>query len=124
MRKPISTRAGARTLFAALTAGWAAAIFFFSVSPSVGGGLNSGVGAHVAAYFMLCLLLTGLLRCLGRPGALWRAFVLAWLYGAAIELVQALIPYRAFEVADIAMNCAAAAAALVPARVCVLKQWL
>lgn len=111
-------------MFAALTAGWAAVILFFSVSPSIGGGLNSGLGAHGTAYFLLCLLMIGLLRSLGWQGALWWSVILTGLYGAAIELVQALIPYRAFEVADIVVNCAAAGLALVPAWGCVHRKWL
>jgi hypothetical protein len=89
-------------------------ILIFSVVPNIGRGINAGFGAHAVAYFSFSLI-TGLhFRASRAKSPLLKGAVLASLYGMLIEGIQHFIPYRFFELTDMAVNCAAAFLAVLP----------
>ena len=63
--------------------------------------------AHLCEYWLFAWLLTRVLRSARHP--LRNAWLIAVGYGAAIELVQALIPWRSCELADVVANALGAA---------------
>lgn len=95
-----------------LVLGYALVVFVASVMPTPGGSLTpagplSLVGLdkwlHGVGYAGLGF---GLALATGarRPDEIRTAVVVTGLYGAGIELVQALLPYRTFSVADMGAN--------------------
>ncbi len=94
-----STHRFARPLFA----GWALALALLTLAPVAN--LPSAPGGD-KLHHLLAFLLLGLLARLGWPR---HRYLTAWLpgllaYGAAIELVQGLLPWRSAELADLAAD--------------------
>jgi glycopeptide antibiotics resistance protein len=94
-------------------AAWAGLILVLSLVPGVAGDLNSGYLSHVCAYFVLTLMLVLSMRNGHRTWICVQALFYAGLFGLFIECLQYFIPYRAFEITDIAVNVSAAVAAAV-----------
>jgi len=106
------------TVYGICTAGAAAGLFVFSIVPPLQtehfGVINTGVWVHVLAYGMLCVFTSMWLagRMVRRP-VLSAAFACI-VFGIMTECVQAAVPYRNFEAADILINCCAVLAVAVP----------
>ena len=95
----------------AVTAAYAVLLFVFSVipiAPRLAPGQLDKV-AHLCEYLLFAWLLTYALRSSSKRKVLWAAWGWATAYGAAIELLQALIPWRSAEVMDGVTNAAGAA---------------
>lgn len=60
--------------------------------------------AHLCEYLFLAWLLAQLFRLENHPRSLWAAWGWASGYGAAIELVQAFVPWRSADFADACVN--------------------
>lgn len=92
------------TLWRAVSYAWMAVVLVVSLLPPPMGG-RSGPAGHLLGYGILAVLLRR-----------WRntatAAVLAWGYGATIEAVQWLVPYRSAELVDLGLNAAGVAAGL------------
>lgn len=71
---------------------------------------------HLAFYaaltFLLCWAIRQSFATYNRPIFWWLMVLLASLYGAALELVQANLPYRSFDYADMLANCIGAIVAV------------
>ena len=95
----------------AVTAAYAVLIFVFSVIPIaprlVPGQLDKV--AHLCEYLVLAWFLAHALRTPSRPRVLWRAWWWATAYGAALELIQTVVPWRSADVMDGLTNAAGAA---------------
>jgi len=87
---------------------WAAAILILSVVPPMPGGMNAGPAAHVCAYFILSLAAALRLHAGRARAAFLKGFLAAGSYGALIEIIQGVIPYRCFEASDVGINFGAA----------------
>lgn len=101
-------RLRAAHLYSATLTLWMLLIGVLSLTPGMPGGVNSGLLAHLGAYSLLSLLWW--LACRRRSAALLAAIG----YGAGIELLQAIIPYRACELQDLGINTLAAILGLLP----------
>jgi hypothetical protein len=117
----LAVRTGLYPVAVAVCAG---AIFVLSVIPGFGGGLNSGFPAHATAYCVLSLTLILYLRSRAVPGLCAWAVVLAGGFGACIEGIQFLIPYRAFAWVDIVVNVCAAGVAVLPGWIMIRFGWI
>ena len=73
---------------------FAAFILFLSIIPDVGGGVNSGISAHIIAYFMLSISTSLFIKADNYHYPLLKGAILAGTYGAIIEIVQNFIPYQ------------------------------
>ncbi len=122
--KRIDTLARRRRLYPFALAGWAGLILVLSVTPGVAGDLNSGLAAHVWAYFVLALMVVFWLQSAQSTQVCIKAAVYAGLYGFLIECLQYFIPYRAFEAADVAVNTASAALAAIVGYFMIRRQWI
>lgn len=96
----------------------ASMILILSVIPPVRVGpvKNSGDMVHIAAYLVLAFFLA---VCFFEKGvsemrSLVMAILIAFFYGAFIEIVQYFIPYRSFGISDMFMNLLGAALSCVP----------
>lgn len=120
-------RTTARWSLPVLTAGWALFLFWVSTSTRAGEAASRAAGwfdwlvppaAHLGGYAVLAVLmgitLWGVPRLATRLWAvLAAAFVVATVYGAAIELYQTTVPRRVGSWGDVGLNAAGASAALV-----------
>lgn len=79
------------------------------IDPASRHGLNHGPLAHMAAYSLLAIMLSEILRqcSITRPTII--SCMISGTYGALIEFGQYLLPWRSFDPKDILMNFAAAA---------------
>lgn len=102
----------------------AGTIFVLSVVPGFGGGINAGFSAHASAYCVLSMTLILYLRARKARALLCKAVVLAGIFGAGIEAVQYLLPYRMFAWGDILVNVCAAGVALLPGRSMIRRGWI
>lgn len=101
----VPVRAGRPFLLRAVTVAWMAGVLVASLlPPSLGG--RGGTVWHLIGYGVLAALLAG-----WQP--VGRAAALAWAYGALLEALQGLTPYRSAEAADLAINAFAVVAGLV-----------
>lgn len=92
-------------LWRTATAVWMALVLVGSLLPAAAGA-PSGILWHILGYGVLAALWSRWQT----PG---RAALLAWGYGALIEGVQWVVPYRTAEIADLAVNAAGVAAGLI-----------
>ena len=99
---------------------WAMMVLIFVLSsmsglPPAPGGIDDSV-AHALEYAALAALLlrgfTGARWCGVRVGAVWRAILLATLYGVTDEVHQRYVHGRMAEVADLIADAAGAAVAV------------
>lgn len=94
---------------------WAAVILLFSLTvPPPGVSALPDKLVHAAAYAGLALLLRARLAAGGSRRAAALAIVVAVGYGAAIEGVQGLLPWRRADGWDLVANLIGAAVAAVP----------
>ena len=101
-----------------LTAAYAVLVFVVSVipvAPNLAPGHLDKV-AHLCEYLLLAWLLVQVFRLRQQPHPFRRAWWWATAYGAALELVQALVPWRSAEWADALANALGAAAGIFIAR--------
>ena len=101
---------------------FAAFILFLSIIPDVGGGVNSGISAHIIAYFTLSISTSLFIKADNYHYPLLKGAILAGTYGAIIEIVQNFIPYRRFELLDILLNYSGAFAAIIPLYIATKKR--
>jgi VanZ like family len=90
------------------TLGWLAGILVISLLPG-GSATPGGTFWHLFGYGVLGAVW-------GRWQAFWPVWLLGTAYGAAIEGLQYLVPYRRAEVADLVVNAAGVLLGLVVAR--------
>jgi glycopeptide antibiotics resistance protein len=93
---------------------FAVIILFFSVTPMIAGGINSGLNAHICGYFIFSFTALLFFRAKGINRVFLKAALFAGMYGFFIETIQLFLPYRLFEFLDIVINFAAAFAGVVP----------
>lgn len=103
---------------------FAVIILFFSVTPMIAGGINSGLSAHACGYFVFSFTALLFFRAKGINNVFLKAALFAGIYGVFIELIQILLPYRLFEFLDIVINFAAAFAGIVPGYFLVKNKWI
>ncbi len=99
-------------------------ILFFSVTPVLGGGINSGISAHIIGYSVFSFSALLLFRSKKTSRIFLKAALFAGGYGALIEVIQFLIPFRLFEISDIITNFSASAAGIVPGYFLVKFKWI
>ena len=99
-------------------------ILFFSVTPMIAGGINSGLSAHVCGYFIFSFTALLFFRAKGINSVFLKAALFAGMYGVFIEIIQLFLPYRLFEFLDIVINFAAAVAGIVPGYFLVKYKWI
>ena len=101
-----------------IAAAYAVLVFVVSVIPVAPnlapGHLDKAV--HLCEYLLLAWLLVQVFRMQRQPRQLWTAWWWATAYGATLELVQALIPWRSAEWTDALANALGAAAGILIAR--------
>ncbi len=110
----LNQRAKEHDLYLYSTVFLAVMIMVLSILPGFGGGINSGIISHGLAYFVLSGILGLYFRAAGVRKPLLKGTLVAGVFGALIEGIQFFIPYRQFDVFDIAVNFAAAALAAIP----------
>lgn len=106
-----------RSFLTGLTITWAVLIAVLAWAPRMNSiadptdphGLNHGPLAHMAAYSILAMMISELLRQRFKNRHTPISFLISGLYGAFIESGQYILPYRSFDPDDILMNFAAAA---------------
>ena len=101
-----------------IAAAYAVLVFIVSVVP-VAPNLAPGhldKAAHLCEYLLLAWLLARIFRMQKQLQPFWTAWWWATAYGAAIELVQALVPWRSAELMDALTNALGAAAGIFIAR--------
>ena len=103
---------------------FAVIILFFSVTPMIAGGINSGFSAHICGYSVFSFTALLFFRAKGINSVFLKAALFAGTYGVFIELIQILLPYRLFEFLDIVINFAAAVAGIVPGYFLVKYKWI
>ena len=103
---------------------FAVIILFFSVTPMIAGGINSGLNAHVCGYFIFSFTALLFFRAKGINSVFFKAALFAGIYGVFIEIIQLFLPYRLFEFLDIFINFAAAFAGIVPGYFLVKNKWI
>ena len=103
---------------------FAVIILFFSVTPTIAGGINSGLSAHICGYFIFSFTVLLFFRAKGINRVFLKAALFAGMYGAFIETIQLFLPYRLFEFLDIVINFAAAFAGIVPGYFLVKNKWI
>ncbi len=86
----------------------AVSILLFSIMPGMGNGLNSGAAKHLGAYFALSLAVGFFATLRGWPAPLLLSALASGSYGALIELLQRLVPYRDGNLVDALLNYAGA----------------
>jgi len=95
-----------------LAAAYATFVFAASVAPLAApapAGLYFDKAAHLVVYVILAWLLLRAWRTSGRQsGDGLTVWVVATAYGAMIELVQSMLPWRSAEAADLLVNAAGA----------------
>ena len=103
---------------------FAVIILFFSVTPMIAGGINSGLNAHVFGYFIFSFTALLFFRAKGINNVFLKAVLFAGIYGVFIEMIQSLVPYRLFEFLDIVINFSAAVAGILPGYFLVKYKWI
>ena len=103
---------------------FAVIILFFSVTPMIAGGINSGFPAHFFGYFIFSFTALLFSRAKGINSVFLKAALFAGMYGVFIEIIQLFLPYRLFEFLDIVINFAAAFAGIVPGYFLVKYKWI
>jgi hypothetical protein len=103
---------------------FAVIILFFSVTPMIAGGINSGLKAHISGYFIFSFTALLFFRAKGINRVFLKAALFVGMYGFIIEIIQLLLPYRLFEFLDIVINFAAAFAGVVPGYFLVKNKWI
>ena len=107
-----------RVLLAA-TIAWAALIITLALAPRLSYdslAINHGVLAHMFAFALLGALLRQLLAAWQVRGTDGLSLLLSGCFGIAVEYGQHLMPPRTFDINDILLNFAAAAAGILAAR--------
>jgi len=99
-------------------------ILFFAVTPVIGGGINSGLGAHVCGYSVLSFSALLLFRTKEINRIFLKAALFAGGYGLLIETIQLLVPFRLFEISDIIVNFSASVVGTVPGYFLVKNKWI
>ena len=92
----------------------AASILILSVIPGIGGGINSGFSAHCLAYFFFSFTIALHNKAQNISHPLLCAVLISGSYGIFIEFIQYFIPYREFDINDMAVNICASLAATIP----------
>ncbi|MBI2247713.1 MAG: VanZ family protein [Armatimonadetes bacterium] len=90
------------------TGAWMTIILVASLLPEQAGGRGGAVW-HLIGYGVLVVLLAAF-----QPPAI--AAAVSWIYGAVVELLQWLVPYRAAEGGDLFMNAAGVVLGLLVSR--------
>ena len=103
---------------------FAVIILFFSVTPMIAGGINSGLNAHICGYFIFSFTALLFFRAKGINRVFLKAALFAGMYGVFIETIQLFLPYRLFEFLDIVINFAAAFAGVVPGYFLAKNKWI
>ena len=103
---------------------FAVIILFFSVTPMIAGGINSGLKAHICGYSIFSFTALLFFRAKGINKVFLKAALFAGIYGVLIEIIQFFVPYRLFEFLDIATNFSAAVAGIVPGYFLVKYKWI
>ena len=103
---------------------FAVIILFFSVTPMIAGGINSGLSAHTCGYFIFSFTALLFFRAKGINSVFFKAVLFAGMYGSFIEIIQLFLPYRLFEFLDIVVNFSAAVAGIVPGYFLVKYRWI
>jgi glycopeptide antibiotics resistance protein len=103
---------------------FAVIILFFSVTPMIAGGINSGLSAHICGYSIFSFTALLFFRAKGINKVFLKAALFAGMYGVLIEIIQIFVPYRLFEFLDIATNFSAAVAGIVPGYFLVKYKWI
>ena len=103
---------------------FAVIILFFSVTPMIAGGINSGLNAHICGYSVFSFTALLFFRAKGINKVFLKAALFAGMYGVLIEIIQFFVPYRLFEFLDIATNFSAAVAGIVPGYFLVKYKWI
>ena len=103
---------------------FAVIILFFSVTPMIAGGINSGFKAHICGYSVFSFTALLFFRAKGINSVFLKAALFAGMYGVFIEIIQLFLPYRLFEFLDIVINFAAAVAGIVPGYFLVKYKWI
>ena len=103
---------------------FAVIILFFSVTPMIAGGINSGLNAHICGYFIFSFTALLFFRAKGINRFFLKAALFAGVYGVFIEAIQLFLPYRLFEFLDIVINFAAAFAGVVPGYFLAKNKWI
>ncbi len=99
-------------------------ILFFSVTPMIAGGINSGFKAHICGYSVFSFTALLFFRAKGINSVFLMAALFAGMYGVFIEIIQFFLPYRLFEFLDIVVNFSAAVAGIVPGYFLVKYKWI
>ncbi len=99
-------------------------ILFFSVTPMIAGGINSGLNAHACGYFIYSFTALLFFRTKGINNVFLKAAFFAGICGAFIEIIQLFLPYRCFDFLDIGINFAAAFAGIVPGYFLAKNKWI
>ena len=103
---------------------FAVIILFFSVTPMIAGGINSGFNAHICGYSVFSFTALLFFRAKGINRVFLKAALFAGMYGVFIETIQFFLPYRLFEFLDIIINFAAAFAGVVPGYFLAKNKWI
>jgi glycopeptide antibiotics resistance protein len=103
---------------------FAVIILFFSVTPMIAGGINSGFKAHICGYSVFSFTALLFFRAKGINSVFLKAALFAGMYGVFIEIIQLFLPYRLFEFLDIVINFAAAFAGVVPGYFLAKNKWI
>ena len=103
---------------------FAVIILFFSVTPTIAGGINSGLSAHVFGYSVFSFTTLLFFRAKGMNRVFLMAAFFAGMYGVFIEIIQLFLSYRLFEFLDIIVNFSAAVAGIVPGYFLVKYKWI
>ena len=103
---------------------FAVIILFFSVTPMIAGGINSGLNAHICGYSVFSFTALLFFRAKGINKVFLKAALFAGMYGVLIEIIQFFVPYRLFEFLDIVTNFSAAVAGIVPGYFLVKYKWI
>ena len=103
---------------------FAVIILFFSVTPTIAGGINSGLNAHICGYSVFSFTALLFFRAKGINKVFLKAALFAGMYGVLIEIIQFFVPYRLFEFLDIVTNFSAAVAGIVPGYFLVKYRWI
>ena len=103
---------------------FAVIILFFSVTPMIAGGINSGLNAHICGYSVFSFTALLFFRAKGINKVFLKAALFAGMYGVLIEIIQFFVPYRLFEFLDIVVNFSAAVAGIVPGYFLVKYKWI
>ena len=80
---------------------FAISILFFSVTPMIAGGINSGLNAHLCGYSVFSFTALLFFRAKGMNKVFLKAVLFAGAYGVFIEMIQFFLPYRLFEFLDL-----------------------